>query len=107
MTIARLSDISFCPACCHSCPACCHVVQGPAITGSEDAYLNGRPILRAQGRDQGIHCCCCGPNMWWTLQGSEDSFVDGLPIVRHDDTTRHCGGLGWMITSSDDSNVNY
>jgi len=107
MTIARLTDFSFCPACCHSCPACCHAVKGPAIQGSVDSYLNGKNILIADGVHQGVHCCCCGPNMWWTMNGSEDSFLNGHAIVRHGDLTRHCGGIGWMIESSDDSNVNY
>jgi len=108
MTIARLGDNHFCPECCHGCSGCCHAVIGPSIKGSEDSYLNGRPILRADGVDNGIHCCCCGPNTWITDQGSPDSFINGHRIVRHLDQTISCGGIGWIISeSSPDSNLNY
>jgi len=107
MTVARLGDISHNPSDCHSCPACCHDVKGPAITGSPDVFLNGRGVLRAQGIDQGIHCCCCGANQWQTLQGSSDIYLDGLPLVRLMDQTKHCGGIGFIETSSEDTNSNY
>jgi len=107
MTVARLTDISHNPSDCHSCPGCCHDVKGPAITGSPDTILNGKPVLRAAGADQGIHCCCCGSNSWMTLAGSGDIYLNGLPLVRLMDPTQHCGGIGFIETSSEDTNSNY
>ena len=106
MTVARVGDISFCGACCHGCPACCHPVSGPAVSGSPDTYLNGRAVLRAPG-DPGVHCCCCSSNTWQTLCGSPDTYLNGIPVARQGDCTAHCGGIGSIITSSPDTNLNY
>ena len=107
MTIARVTDLSFCPACCHSCPACCHSVIGPALSGSPDTEVNGLKVLRGQMADDGVHCCCCGSNTWKTQCGSDDIYVNGLPIVRNADCTIHCGGGGNIMTYSSDTNTNY
>ena len=107
MTVARLGDLSHNPRDCHSCPGCCHDVIGPAITGSPDTNLNGRPVLRATHFDGGIHCCCCGPNTWRTLCGSGDIYLNGTQLARLFDCTQHCGGIGKIVTSSSDTNTNY
>ena len=107
MTSARVGDLSFCPACCHSCPACCHAVIGPLISGSPDAFLNGRAIARAQMADNGVHCCCCSSNTWATLCGTSDIILNGIPLARLNDCTKHCGGIGSFVTSSEDTNTNY
>lgn len=107
MTTARVGDISHNYSDCCGCPGCCHDVQGPAISGSHDSFLNGRAVLRANGMDNGVHCCCCGANNWRTMQGSSDVYLNGLPEVRLFDKTRHCGGIGQIETSSEDTNMNY
>jgi len=107
MTVCRVGDYHLCPDDSHKCIGCPHVVTGPATYGAPDVILNGRSILRSNMVDGGIHCCCCGPNTWQTLSGSSDVFVHGIPIVRLGDITKSCGGIGSMITSSEDTNNNH
>ncbi len=95
----RMTDISFNPADVHGCPVCPHPVQGPAMTGSEDTLIEGQAVLRASGRDAGVHAACCGPNSWVTSAGSSTVYVNDLPVVRLGDLTIHCGGGGTMISS--------
>jgi uncharacterized Zn-binding protein involved in type VI secretion len=70
------------------------------MTGSADVIIEGQPQLRASGRDQGVHSSCCGSNKWATLQGSSTVFVNDLPAVRLGDATKHCGGVGSIITGA-------
>ena len=98
----RLTDIHFNPSDCHGCPNCCHPVSGPAITGSSDVYINSLPALRCDHMDMGVHCCCCGPNIWGTLVGSPDVIVNCHGIVRLNDVDWCCGGVGTMVTCSQD-----
>lgn len=102
----RLTDIHFNPADSCGCPACSHVVSGPAVTGSEDVNCNSLPALRGQSRDTGVHCCCCGPNIWWTMQCSPDVIVNGNGWTRLSDVNICCGGIGYMITASSNVYVN-
>lgn len=96
---ARLGDKANCPADAHGCPACPHPVTGPAIQGSPDVVVNGRPAVRVG--DQGIHAACCGPNMWKAAAGSGTVFVNNIAAHRLGDQTTHCGGSGTMIEGSD------
>ncbi len=101
---ARVGDRSQCPADAHGCPGCPHGVIGPAVTGSQDVLINGRPALRVG--DPGIHAACCGPNQWTAVQGSPDVFINGKPAHRLGDADQHCGGLGRMIEGSPDVLIN-
>ena len=101
----RQSDISMNPADAHGCLVCPHSVSGPAVTGSDDVMIEGNPALRAQGRDNGVHAACCGPNTWVTMQGSSTVYITDLPVVRLGDATTHCGGVGSMISSCETVNV--
>jgi len=98
---ARRKDISMNPADAHGCLVCPHSVSGPAITGSNDVFVAGQAQLRASGADQGVHGACCGPNSWVTMQGSGTVYVNDLPAVRLGDATKHCGGVGSIITGAD------
>src|ERR1043165_9863451 len=64
----RLGDRARVVADAHGCPACPHPGLGPAIEGSPDVRVNGRPALRVG--DPGIQSACCGGNRWEALTGS-------------------------------------
>jgi uncharacterized Zn-binding protein involved in type VI secretion len=96
---ARLGDKSQVPTDAHGCPACPHPCIGPAIQGSPDVYVNGRPAVRVG--DQGMHAACCGPNMWKAAAGSGTVFINNLAAHRLGDQDTHCGGNGKMIEGSD------
>ncbi len=102
----RVSDLHFNPSDCCGCPGCCHSVIGPAVTGSSNVMTNSLPSLRSGGVDMGTHCCCCGPNIWFTMQGSPDVFINGAGWTRIGDTNICCGGVGSMITGSGNVFVN-
>ena len=76
------------------------------MTGSEDTYANSLNSLRKNFRDMGVHCCCCGPNIWGTLMGSDDVIINGDGSVRLGDVDWCCGGIGIMVTASQDVFVN-
>ena len=97
---ARLGDKAQIQQDAHGCPGCPHPGVGPAIAGSANVMINGRPAIRVD--DVGIHAVCCGPNMWSAAQGSTTVLINGKPAVRNSDQTRHCGGQGKMIEGSDD-----
>ncbi len=97
----RLGDIARCPMDSHGCKVCTHNVQGPAVQGSNDVTINGKPALRLG--DRGIHMLCCGTNTWSAAEGSSTVFINGKPAVRIGDRTAHCGGSGNMKAGS--SNV--
>lgn len=97
---ARLGDKAQCPSDAHGCPGCAHPVIGPAIQGSPDVLVNGRPAVR-QG-DLGVHAACCGPNLWNAAKGSGTVKINGKPAHRQGDTTTHCGGSGQMTEGSAD-----
>lgn len=93
---ARLGDDSKCPADAHGCISCAHCVRGPAVQGSPDVFINGKPALRVG--DRGIHKLCCGTN----TEGAPTVFINGKPAVRMHDRTVHCGGPGQMVEGSSD-----
>ncbi len=88
----RLGDKAHVDADAHGCPGCPHPATGPAMSGSPDVFVNGRPAVRAD--DVGLHAPCCGPNMWQASQGSPTVFINGKPAFRKNDQSRHCGGNG-------------
>lgn len=96
----RLGDNSNVEADAHACPACPHPSIGPAISGSPDINVDGRPALRVS--DTGVHAACCGPNTWEAIEGSDSVFFDGKPAHRIGDSDRHCGGVGELIEGSGD-----
>lgn len=99
----RLGDKSQIPACAHGCPACPHPAIGPAVGGSANVFVNGRPALRVG--DPGIHAACCGPNMWSAKSGSGTVKINGKGAHRMGDADQHCGGMGKLIEGSADVNV--
>jgi uncharacterized Zn-binding protein involved in type VI secretion len=88
----RLGDKAFVAADPHGCPACPHPCIGPAVNGSPDVNVNGRPALR-EG-DPGVHAACCGPNTWNAKAGSGTVKINGKPAHRQGDATKHCGAVG-------------
>lgn len=96
----RLGDLSFVPHDQHHCPACPHVCVGPAVQGSGNVRINGRPALRVG--DHGIHAACCGTNLWSASVGSKTVFINGKNAHRVTDIDAHCGALayGFLITGS-------
>ncbi len=94
----RLGDKSSCPSDSHGCKGCSHSVEGPAVQGSGDVFVNSLPILR-EG-DMGVHSSCCGPNTWQADQGSATVFANGMPVHRLGDATKHCGGDGNLVQGS-------
>jgi uncharacterized Zn-binding protein involved in type VI secretion len=96
----RLGDKAQITADAHGCPGCPHPGTGPAIAGSADVLVNGKPALR-QG-DGGIHAVCCGPNQWKAQQGSPTVFINGRAAFRMNDPSVHCGGVGQLVEGSPD-----
>ena len=96
----RLGDKAQVQQDAHGCPGCPHPGVGPAIAGSTDVFVNGRPALRVD--DVGVHAVCCGTNMWQAQQGSATVFINGKAAFRQNDPSRHCGGSGKLIEGSDD-----
>ena len=97
---ARLGDKAKCPMDAHGCKRCSHSVQGPAVQGSHNVIVNGKPGVRVG--DQGIHGSCCGLNRWAAAQGAPTVFINFQPAVRLNDKTLHCGGVGKIIECSSD-----
>lgn len=97
---SRLGDKSQVPADAHGCPACPHSCIGPAVAGSPDVNVNGRPALRVG--DPGVHAACCGPNTWKAAMGSGTVNINGKAAHRLNDMDTHCGGVGKMIEGSGD-----
>jgi uncharacterized Zn-binding protein involved in type VI secretion len=95
---ARLGDRSQVLADAHGCPACPHPGVGPAIEGSPDVNVNGKPAIRAG--DPGIHAACCGTNMWKAAAGSSTVMINNRPAHRMGDQVTHCGGVGETIEGS-------
>lgn len=100
----RVGDKSQCPADAHGCPGCPHSVIGPAVSGSPNVFINGKPALRVG--DPGIHAACCGSNTWQAIQGSPNVFINGKPAHRLGDADQHCGGIGRMIEGSQNVFIN-
>lgn len=84
----------------HGCPGCPHPAIGPAVGGSPDVNVNGRPALRAG--DMGVHGGCCGSNTWRAQDGAATVFINGRPAHRLGDAQQHCGGSGRLIEASPD-----
>lgn len=97
--LSRLGDRSFVPADIHICGDCPHSCIGPAITGSADVLVNGRPALRVG--DSGVHATCCGPNTWIAVEGSASVLINNRRAHRLDDLDQHCGGPGRMVEGSE------
>ncbi len=84
----------------HGCKVCTHTVTGPAVQGSPDVIVNGKPAVRKG--DGGIHGICCGSNTWYAAGGSTTVFINGKPAYRLKDKSVHCGGSGQQISASSD-----
>lgn len=82
----------------HGCKVCIHTVVGPAVQGSPNVTINGKPAVRKG--DSGIHALCCGPNTWKAAGGSRTVIVNGKPAFRLHDKTAHCGGVGKAVEGS-------
>ena len=83
----------------HGCLSCPHPCIGPAVDGSPDVNVNGRPALRVT--DPGVHTSCCGDQKWQAIGGSGTVFINNLPAHRKGDDVAHCGGLGALDEGSD------
>ena len=94
----RLGDNSKVSGDGHGCPACPHTAVGPAILGSPNVYVNGKPALRVD--DKGVHAACCGPNMWTATAGAPHVFINGKKAHRKGDEDAHCGATGQLIQGS-------
>jgi uncharacterized Zn-binding protein involved in type VI secretion len=96
---ARLGDTSNVPVDAHGCCGCPHNCTGPAIKGSPDVYVNGRPAIRVG--DPGIHAACCNGNTWTAKTGSATVFINNQKAHRKGDMDQHCGGMGTMKDGSE------
>lgn len=96
----RVGDNAQVPADSHGCPACPHPAIGPAIAGSPDVLVNGKPALRVN--DPGVHAACCGPNSWNAKAGAPGVLINGKKAHRKGDATKHCGGNGKLVVGSPD-----
>ena len=94
----RLGDNSKVSGDGHGCPACPHTAVGPAILGSPNVYVNGKPALRVD--DKGVHAACCGPNMWTATAGAPHVFINSKAAHRKGDDDAHCGATGQLIQGS-------
>ena len=95
----RLGDKSQVPSDAHMCPGCPHTCIGPAIKGSPDVMVNGKPAVRVS--DNGVHSSCCGGNTWIAQAGSGTVMINNLAAHRLGDQDTHCGGVGQMQEGSD------
>lgn len=71
----------------------CHFPPTPAIAGSPDVNVNGRPVVR-EGDAYGPHDCptCPAPaHSRFLSAGSASVFANGKPLGRTDDPIS-CGG---------------
>ena len=96
----RLGDIGNVDSDGHGCPGCPHPAKGPAIQGSPNVFVNGRPAVRKG--DKGMHAACCGPNMWTATGCSGTVLINGKGAHRDGDAESHCGGSGESIQGSGD-----
>ena len=96
----RLGDQSEVPSDSHGCPACAHSCIGPAVAGSPDVNVNGKPALRIG--DPGVHSSCCGANEWAAKAGAPGVFINGIAAHRLGDAVTHCGGMGKLVEGSPD-----
>lgn len=96
----RVSDLAQAPADAHGCPACPHPVVGPALQGSPDVLVNFLPALRVD--DPGMAVPCCDGNTWNAKMGSTTVMINNKGAHRLGDMTKHCGGVGKLITGSPD-----
>lgn len=96
----RLFDISLVPRDGHKATCCPHVALGPAINGSGNVKINGRPALRVG--DRGLHAPCCDSCLWKAATGSPTVFINGRQAHRMFDFDTHCGGEGLLVTGSMD-----
>ena len=96
--VSRVGDNANCPSDSHGKDCCSHGVTGPAVSGSPDVSVNGKPVLRIG--DPGVHSACCGPNTWNCAAGSATVIVNNIPVVRLGDATAPCGGGGNMVQGS-------
>jgi uncharacterized Zn-binding protein involved in type VI secretion len=94
----RLGDKSSVPVDVHNCVKCPHQCIGPALRGSDDVNVNGRPAVRVG--DDGKHAACCGPSTWIAQSGSATVFINGQQAHRLGDQDMHCGGVGQMVEGS-------
>ena len=99
-SVCRVGDTAHCPKDSHGKDCCSHGVSGPAVGGSPNVIVNGRPMIRIG--DPGRHARCCGPNAWTAVGGSSSVLINGVPAVRLGDATSHCGGRGRMVEASGD-----
>jgi uncharacterized Zn-binding protein involved in type VI secretion len=93
---ARVGSLAQCPADAHGCPACPHPVRGPLFEGVPDVQIDGKLVARVG--DRGIHAACCGPNMFTVTTGDPEILISGRPVPRLRDGTRHCGGVGQIVS---------
>jgi len=81
----------------HACPACPHDVKGPIQTGSSLVMIGGKAAVRVG--DTGVHAACCGPNTFEIAGGDSEVMIDGKPAAKVGSQTKHCGGMGTIISS--------
>ncbi|MBK8255024.1 MAG: PAAR domain-containing protein [Polyangiaceae bacterium] len=94
----RKGDRSHVAADGHSCPRCPHQAIGPAVTGSGNVLINGRPALRVD--DEGKHADCCGEQSWTAVRGAPRVLINERKAHRLGDQDAHCGGSGRLVDGS-------
>ncbi len=85
-------DFCFCEKhTCKKCSRCAHPVQGPAVKGASNTFVDKMPALRIG--DEGVHDkqTCCGPNKWKAVQNVQDRqvFIEGKAAFCVGDISLH------------------
>lgn len=83
----------------HGCLICPHTVVGTITSvGSPNVKINNIPV--AIVGDKGSHTVCCGVNQFLCTKGSSTVFINNMPVVRTGDSVTLCGGVGTVISGS-------
>jgi uncharacterized Zn-binding protein involved in type VI secretion len=98
----RVGDKSKASVDAHGKPCCPHTVEGPAVQGSPNVFVNSQAALREGDKGINEERKCCGTNTWTAKEGSATVFINCKPAHRLDDKTVHCGGPGNLIEGSPD-----
>lgn len=78
--------------------ACPQRTTGPAVNGSSNVLVNGRPAMRVG--DLGNHKNCCDVSTWRALKGSTSVLINWRPAHRAQDLCTHSGTQGTTIDGS-------
>ncbi len=100
---ARVGSKAMCPGDSHGTPADPLVCVGPVITGNGNVLIDGMPAA-CEG-DRGVHAACGGPNNFVIVDGDPEVLINGKKAAKLGTLTRHCGGMGRIISTDGGSST--